>query len=298
MAAKPNRGRYTSKTNLVARTAAQMLLLKPVVWRMVQVNVHGTEHLGTVEGPFIAVANHSSHLDAALVFGSMPRRLSQNMATGAAADYFFDKWWKAAPTSLFFNAFPIERGTRARKGMETELQNPRARRGLAGQLLSDGVPLLIFPEGTRSRTGAMGPFVPGAAALSISRNVPVIPVALVGAFAAWPYQQSTPPRGRPPVHIAYGRPMIPQPGEIAHTFNERIRRQVIELHDSTATAYGMPTLAEYARTLAIEKARRSVGTGDAAASAPQTVETSVTPVLDTTPPEPSAGTTPTDAPDI
>lgn len=301
MAAKPDRGRYTSRTNLVARTAAQMLLLRPVVWRIVQVNVHGTEHLDNINGAFIAVANHSSHLDAALVFGSMPRRLSQNMATGAAADYFFDKWWKAAPTSLFFNAFPIERGTRARKGMETEQQNPRARRGLAGQLLSDGVPLLIFPEGTRSRTGSMGPFVPGAAALSISRNVPVVPIALVGAFAAWPYQQATPPRGRPPVHVVYGHPMVPQPGEIAHAFNERIRRQVIELHDSTANAYSMPTLAEYARTLAIERARRSgppaIGPGDAAASGPADEQPPTTPDPDNTPAEPSDGQGPADAPE-
>lgn len=302
MAAKPDRGRYTSRTNLVARTAAQMLLLRPVVWRIVQVNIHGTEHLDNIDGAFIAVANHSSHLDAALVFGSMPRRLSQNMATGAAADYFFDKWWKAVPTSLFFNAFPIERGTKARRGMETEQQNPRARRGLAGQLLSDGVPLLIFPEGTRSRTGAMGPYVPGAAALSISRNVPVIPIALVGAFAAWPYQQPTPPRGRPPVHVVYGRPMAPQPGEIAHTFNERIRRQVIELHDSTASAYGMPTLAEYARTLAIERARRSgppaIGPGDADPPDPGDEQSPITePDPDNTPPEPSDGPRPPDAPE-
>ncbi len=49
--------------------------------------------------------------------------------------------------------------------------------------------------------------------------------------------------------------MMPQPGEIAHQFNERIRRQVLELHDSTARAYGMKTLAEYAHTAALEKAR-------------------------------------------
>lgn len=247
-----DRGRYTSRTNAAARTAAQMLLLKPAVWRIVQVQVHGTENLNGLDGPFIATANHSSHLDAPLIFGSMPRRLSQNMSTGVAYDYFFDKWWKAAPTALFFNAFPIDRGKRGRKGMEVE-QSSRARRGLAGSLLTDGVPLLIFAEGTRSRTGAMGPFVPGVAALSISRNVPVIPIALVGAFAAWPSSQPTPPRGRPPVHVVYGEPMTPAPGEIAHTFNERLRRRVIELHDATARAYGMPTLAEYARTRALEQ---------------------------------------------
>ena len=61
------------------------------------------------------------------------------------------------------------------------------------------------------------------------------------------------PKGRPPVHVVYGHPMEPAPGEIAHKFSERVRRQIIELHDQTARAYGMPTLAEYARTLALER---------------------------------------------
>ncbi len=239
---------------MVARTAAQLLLLKPAVWRMVKVHVHGTEHLDTLEGAFVAVANHSSHLDTPLIFGSMPHRLSQNMATGAAADYFFEKWYTALFPSLFFNAFPVDRAGRGKKDADGNLQH--VHRGLAGSLLSDGIPLLIFPEGTRSRTGAMGPFRPGSAALCISRNVPAVPIAIVGAFIAWPSNLTSPLRGRPPVHVVYGRPMLPMPGEIAHVFSERIRRQVIELHDTTANAYGMPTLAEYARTLAIEKARR------------------------------------------
>jgi len=249
-----DQGRYTSRLQSVARTAGQLLLLKPLVWRLLTVHVHGEEKLASLEGAYVVVGNHSSHFDAPLIIGSLPRRLSQYLATGAAGDYFFDKWWKAAPTSFFFNAFPIDRGSKARKGMEVE-QSGRGRRGMARSLLADGIPLLLFPEGTRSRTGAMGKFNPGTASLCISRNVPCVPVALVGAHAAWPHAQSSPPRNRPPVHVVFGNPMVPASGEIAHHFNERIRRQVIELHDTTATAYGMKTLAEYARTVAIEKAR-------------------------------------------
>ena len=82
-------------------------------------------------------------------------------------------------------------------------------------------------------------------------------MALVGAYDAWPSRQKHLPKGRPEVHVVFGRPMTPYPGEIAHEFNERMRRQVLELHDTTARAYGKKTLAEYARTEAIELAKKS-----------------------------------------
>lgn len=270
-----DRGRYSSRMNAAARTATRMLLLKPLVWRLLNVKVHGTEKLDNVEGAFVAFGNHSSHFDTPLIFGAMPRKLSSYMSAGAAADYWFDKWWKAASTSLLFNSFPVERpgkrvadipdpaeaGKRRLSFKDASDKGHKgddrtSRRGLAGSLLADGIPLLIFPEGTRSRTGAMGPFKPGTAALAISRGVPAIPVALVGAYAAWPATQKHLPRGRPEVHVVFGRPMHPLPGEIAHQFSERMRREVIELHDATARAYGMKTLAEYARTAAIERANR------------------------------------------
>ncbi len=236
-------GRYTSAPSAVVRRAAQTLLLKPAVWSALRVHVHGRSHLNHLEGPFIAISNHSSHFDAPLIFGALPKRHSKYLATGAAADYFFDHWWKSAPVALFFNAFPVNRG------------GSRGRKGMAGRLLSSGVPLLLFPEGTRSRTGAMGPFKPGSAALCISRDVPCIPIALVGAYAAWPYDQDHWNPGRPHVHVVIGEPMYPQPGEIAHQFSERMRRKVIELHDTTARAYNMKTLADYGLPIAIERAK-------------------------------------------
>ena len=239
-----SRRRYSSAANMAARNAAQMLLLKPAVWSLLKVSVHGVEHLESLgDKGFVVVGNHSSHFDAPLIIGAMPSRLSKRLSAGAAADHFFKKWYVAASTSLFFNAFPVDRtGT-------------RSRRGLANQLLGDGVPLLLVPEGTRSRSGGMGPFKPGAAALCIAHNVPAVPVALVGAHAAWPPGEKRWRGGRPPVHVVFGSPMMAAPGEIAHKFNERLRRQVIALHDSTATAYNMPTQAEFMRYLAIEKAK-------------------------------------------
>ncbi len=233
---------YQSAARAGARFVTQELMLKSVVWRLVKVRVHGEQHVDGLEAPFVVVANHSSHLDAPLIIGSLPRRLSKYLAIGAAADYFFESKVSTLPMKVFMNAYPIER-----RGL-------RSRKGLSGQLLSDGVPLLIFPEGTRSRTGAMGPFTPGVAALCISRGAPCLPVALVGAFAAWPYGQNHLPRGRPEVHVVIGHPLTPAPGEIAKQFNDRMRRSVQQLHDSTARAYGLPTLDDYARAVTLRQA--------------------------------------------
>ena len=249
-----DRGKYQSPVGAGMRFVTQELMLKPLVWRLINIEVHGKQHLERLEAPFVAVANHSSHLDTPIIIGAMPRRLSKYLATGAAADYFFDTWYKSLPTQVFINAYPIER-----KGL-------RSRKGMSGQLLQDGVPLLIFPEGTRSRTGAMGPFTPGVAALCLSRDVPALPIALVGAFAAWPYGQTHLPRARPTVHIVFGPPLQPAPGEIAHQFNDRMRRTVQQLHDSTARAYGLPTLDDYARAVTLRQA--SVASATSPVSAP------------------------------
>ncbi len=105
----------------------------------------------------------------------------------------------------------------------------------------------------------MARFTPGAAALSISRNVPLLPIALVGAYAAMPYGANVPVPGRPHVHIVFGRPLRAAPGEIAHQFAERINRYVVEMHDTTARAYGMPTQADFHRAVALRTAAAERG---------------------------------------
>ena len=240
--ASANPDSYRSFVKSGVRFLAQDVVLKSFIWTVCDVNVHGRELLDNVEEPFIVISNHSSHLDAALILGALPRRLSRHVATGAAADYFFDKKLKGLTTSLFFNAYPVER------------KGGRAYKGLTGRLLEAGIPLLIFPEGTRSRSGAMGTFKPGVASLAISRRVPCIPLALVGAYAAWPYTRSIPPTNHPPIHIVIGHPLTAVPGESAEDFAARMQRNVAELYNTTARAYGMPTLDDYARELAWKQA--------------------------------------------
>jgi 1-acyl-sn-glycerol-3-phosphate acyltransferase len=244
--ASENPAHYRSVVQEGLRIVTQDMLLKGFVWSICQVHVHGRERVDNVQDPFIVVANHSSHLDAALVLGALPHRLSRHIATGAAADYFFDKKLKAVTTSLFFNAYPIER------------HKSTTHKGLTGRLLDSGVPLLIFPEGTRSRTGAMGQFKPGVAGMAIERGIPCVPVALVGAFAAWPYTRHVPPVNHPTVHVVIGHPQTAVAGELPTQYTERLQRTVAELYNTTAKAYGMPTLDDYARAVALKQAELAV----------------------------------------
>lgn len=237
---------YKSTMASIARNTMRTALIRPAVNGAIKIHVHGLEHLDDLESPFVVTPNHSGHFDGPLIMLTMPKRLTKNLATGAAADYFFNHWYKAVGTQLLVNAFPVDRGSM------------HGHRGLASSLIESGVSLLIFPEGTRSRTGGMGRFKPGTAALAISHNVPIVPVAMVGAWAAWPPNRARWVPGRPDVHVVYGAPMHADPGEIAHEFSERVRRKIIEMHDTTARAYSMPTQAEMMHLAAIEGAKKDI----------------------------------------
>jgi 1-acyl-sn-glycerol-3-phosphate acyltransferase len=214
--------RFTSPLFVGMRFVAQRLMLKPLVWSLVSVRVHGKKRLASLPPAFIAVANHSSHLDAPLIIGGLPYRHARYLAAGAAADYFFDVKWRKWLTALFFNAFPVDRGGRRKSG------------GISKGLLERGVPLLIFPEGGRSATGQMGQFKPGAAALAISCDVPCVPIAIVGASRAMPRGQSWPSNGRFPVALVLGAPMRHTAGETAEDFSTRLAEEVARLHASVA----------------------------------------------------------------
>jgi 1-acyl-sn-glycerol-3-phosphate acyltransferase len=218
-AAEYVRDRFTSPFHAATRFVAQRGVLKPAIWSMTTVTVLGRERLADISGGFVVVANHSSHLDAPLIVGALPRSMARYLATGAAADYFFDVWWRRGLTRLFFNAFPVQR------------TGSKERTVSAKSLLLRGLPILVFPEGTRSKDGTMGPFKPGAAALAASCDVPCVPLALIGANIAHPRGANWPRPGRLPVGVVFGDPMRPEPGENAIDFTERIRQEILHLKE-------------------------------------------------------------------
>jgi 1-acyl-sn-glycerol-3-phosphate acyltransferase len=204
-----------------ARAAREAVLrggLGPIVRRETTLRVEGHDVFDALDGPVIFVANHSSHIDTALLLTTLPTEWQRRVAVGAAADYFFDAWWRAVGSALVFSTFPIERSGVGLSDTPT-------------RLLAEGWSLIMYPEGTRSPDGWARRFRLGAAYLAAHAKVPVVPVALVGSYAAMPRGRGWPKPGRPEVHVRYGRPVRQGDDEDTRAFGARISTAVATLLD-------------------------------------------------------------------
>ncbi|XCB30807.1 lysophospholipid acyltransferase family protein [Arcanobacterium hippocoleae] len=210
---------YHSAVKRNMRKAVRAIVTRPTIKTLLKTKVEGAENAAELSGAFVVVGNHTSHLDAPMVFSLLPNNVTQNLATGAAADYFYRRRGISKLTSLFFNTYPVER-----PGKKT--LKPGAAAGMTGRLLRDGIPILLFPEGTRSRDGSLGKFKPGAAALAIKFDVPVLPIAMAGGSEAMPVGASFPKLNHPEVALYIGKPMRALSGENAEEFTERIRAHI------------------------------------------------------------------------
>lgn len=199
------------------RHAVRKYMTRPVISTLMKTEVLGEENVEGLDGAFILIPNHSSHLDAPMVFSMLPDWITERLATGAAADYFYKRRGISNLTSLFFNTYPIER--KKQKGQ------PSKAAGMTGRLLRAGVPILVFPEGTRSRTGELGTPKAGAAALAMNVGVPLVPIAMLGGHEAMPVG-SVLPKFRSEVCLFIGRPMFARAGETAEDYMGRTFRAI------------------------------------------------------------------------
>ncbi len=207
-----------------AREAAQKGVLEPLMRSQVRRRVEGLDVLARIDGPVIFAANHASHLDTPLILLSLPDEWRRRTAVAAAADYFFDTWWRAVGSAIVFNTFPIDR----RGGSMATTP---------GEVIADGWSLVIFPEGTRSKDGWVGRFQLGAAYLAVQHGVPVVPVAHRGTFAAMPRGQGWPSPGRRQLTVRFGEPLVPGDGESARDFAPRIKDAVSSLLDEDKSTW-------------------------------------------------------------
>jgi long-chain acyl-CoA synthetase len=146
-------------------------------------------------GPVILCPNHVSYLDPfALGAALPPHRLHKTCWggwTGVAFTTRLRRWFSRAA-----HVIPVDPDRAVSSGL-----------AMAGLALERGWSLVWFPEGARSPSGALQRFLPGIGALIERHPVPVVPVSIVGSFAAWPATRRF-PRLRP-ITVRFGKPIDP-----------------------------------------------------------------------------------------
>ncbi|HEX5906454.1 MAG TPA: lysophospholipid acyltransferase family protein [Propionibacteriaceae bacterium] len=189
------------------REFVQVIGVKNVMRRELSVEVYGVDELRQLEGAALIVANHASHLDTAVLLSTLPTKRRRRTAVGVASGYFFDSSLRAGASAIAFNTFPIEQ--------DGAVTTP-------AKLLAKGWSVVLFPEGSRSRDGFVGPFQIYAAEIAVNARVAVIPVGILGTYAAMPRGSNRPVPGRPRVSVRYGPSIISGSDETAGEFAPKI----------------------------------------------------------------------------
>lgn len=132
----------------------------------VRICIRGVEHLGA--GPYMFTPNHQSHFDIAALLGYLPG----NNRFAAKKEMFNEPVLGAVLRTM--GMIPIDR------------DNPLEAIQLLSRLRDDHFSTIVFPEGTRSRDGALLPFKKGPFVAAIHLGIPVVPVVCKGTQQVMP----------------------------------------------------------------------------------------------------------------
>lgn len=119
----------------------------------------------------VYISNHTSFMDTPVIFASLPFQF-RILARKELWKWPFIGWF-------------LQRSGQ----MPIDVANPRATLSSLGgavKALRAGMPLFVFPEGGRTSTGQLQPFLAGAAFLAIRAQVPLVPIALSGVYDLLP----------------------------------------------------------------------------------------------------------------
>lgn len=159
----------------------------------------------------ILVANHSSHADTAALMAALPTHGKPVFA--AAADYWFDVWWRRLLVTGLAGALPVRRHEPGGGAGPRAANGAGAYAGLLAATepaVADGRTVVVYPEGTRTLDGSVGRFASGATRLARDLDVEVVPVALLGTRDVLPKNGRFTPT---PMEVRIGTPVAPGEAE-------------------------------------------------------------------------------------
>src|SRR5512138_946631 len=143
-----------------ARTWSRLILTTTGV----EVEVSGLEHLQR-DRPYVFVANHQSIYDIPIIFWSLPYQI-RIIAKESLGRFPFLGWHLRRTGHMLVDRHRPDRA---------------AIFGRASKLMQEGLSLIVFPEGTRSRDGRVAPFKGGSFYLALEGGLPVVPISIVGS---------------------------------------------------------------------------------------------------------------------
>lgn len=151
--------------------AVQVFWSRSVLWLLlVPIKVSGRENVNPKQS-YVFVANHQSFLDVFAVYGWLPNNF---------------KWLMKKE----LRKIPFVGTACAVAGhIFVDRSNPRAALESLTYIkaqLHDGISTVIFPEGTRTKTGEMGRFKAGAFKIAMDMGLPVVPITLNGFYKSMP----------------------------------------------------------------------------------------------------------------
>jgi long-chain acyl-CoA synthetase len=155
----------------------------------------GTGMENIPEGAAILTPNHQSYIDGLFVTGFLKWGTVRET-------YFYAK--RKHINNKFLN-FMANRNNVIIMDVNTDLKESIQK---MAEVLKQGKKIIIFPEGTRTMDGSLSDFKKTFAILSKELNVPVIPVAIKGAYKALP-RGSRFPRPFTKVNVSYLPPVYP-----------------------------------------------------------------------------------------
>jgi 1-acyl-sn-glycerol-3-phosphate acyltransferase len=166
------------------------LIVKTLFLLLTRWQIKGRENIPS-QGPVLIVANHLHLADPPLLVVSLGRRVmfmaKKELFHFRVIGYFIRG----------LGAFPVNRGQLDRKALRQ-----------VHQILADGQALVLFPEGTRSKTAQLQTAFPGVALIASRSGVPIIPVGITGTEKikgmVWVLH-------RPRITVNIGRPFYPPP---------------------------------------------------------------------------------------
>ncbi|HEY2973370.1 MAG TPA: AMP-binding protein, partial [Pyrinomonadaceae bacterium] len=168
------------------RIALFYLIVLPVTRVMGRPRISGKKYLRNVRGPLVFICNHVTMADHALVLLALPGRLRTRMAIAMDGEQLRE-WLHPQPGTgllirllyllqyvsvvFFFNVFSMPQKSGFRRSFM-----------FAGEMMDRGFSLLVFPEGQRTKHGALNPFMPGTGLLIQKLGALVVPMRIDGLW--------------------------------------------------------------------------------------------------------------------